>query len=51
VDFFNASVLDRREEGVAPVLEGDRSMCGGSWSPRRGANRGCSGREPESGSV
>jgi hypothetical protein len=28
VKFYNASVLGRREEGVAPVLEGERSTAG-----------------------
>jgi hypothetical protein len=48
VEFFNAFISGRREEGAAPVSEGERSTRGGSWSPCRGVTRGCSGMVADS---
>jgi hypothetical protein len=41
VEFFNASILGRREEGAAPVSEGEKSMRGDFCLSRRGVTRGC----------
>jgi hypothetical protein len=43
VEFFNASVSGRREEGAMPISEVERSTLGGSWFPCRGATGECSG--------
>jgi hypothetical protein len=34
VEFFNASILGRREDGAVPISEGEKSTLGGSWFPR-----------------
>jgi hypothetical protein len=42
-EFFNASLLGKREEGVAPILEGERSTWGRPWFPCGGETRKHSG--------
>jgi hypothetical protein len=42
VEFFNASISSRREEGVSPISEGERSTWGGCWFLHEGATGGCS---------
>jgi hypothetical protein len=39
--FFNASVSGKREEGVAPISEGEKSTSGNTWFPHRGVTGGC----------
>jgi hypothetical protein len=56
VKFCNASVLGRRDEGVAPISEGEGATQSGSWFQRGGATGGCSSvetcnRQPESSGV
>jgi hypothetical protein len=41
VELFNIFVSGRREEEVAPVSEGERSMQGSSWFLCGGATEGC----------
>jgi hypothetical protein len=40
---WSSSVSGRRQEGAAPVSEGERSTWGDSWFPCGEATRGCSG--------
>jgi hypothetical protein len=38
---IQCSCLRRREEGITPILEGERRMRDSSWFPREEATRGC----------
>jgi hypothetical protein len=52
VEFFNASVLGRRDEGTSPVSKGEMNRWGNSWFPRGGVTRECSNsRHPEFGGI
>jgi hypothetical protein len=58
VEFINASVLGRMEEGASPVSEEERSTRGGFWFPCGGMTGGCrsmsacgDARHPDSGGV
>jgi hypothetical protein len=42
VEFCNASISVRREEGKMHVSEGERNTHGNSWFPHGGATGGCS---------